>query len=95
MLLSDAKMLDMRTTIRIDDALYRKLKAEAARSGRTIGDLVEDAVRTALAQARRSDDDVRPLPVHGNGGLMPGVDLTNNAAVQDLMDEGTPLDALR
>ena len=85
----------MRTTIRIDDALYRKLKAEAGRSGRTIGELIEDAVRVALAQRRRSDVDVRPLPVHGKGGVLPGVDLTNNAAVQDLMDEGTPLDAVR
>ncbi len=85
----------MRTTIRIDDALYRKLKAEAGRSGRTIGELIEDAVRTALADARRTKEAVRALPVHGSGGLLPGVDLTSNAAVQDLLDEGTPLDALR
>lgn len=88
-------MLKMRTTIRIDDALYRKLKAEAARRGSTIGELIEDAVRTALAQSRRIDHDVRPLPVHPGGGLMPGVDLTSNAALRDVMDEDTALDALR
>ena len=86
----------MRTTIRIDDALYRKLKAEAARSGRTIGDLIEDAVRTALAQARRGDrQGVEPLRVHAGTGLIPGIDLTSNAAVREAMDEGVPLDALR
>ena len=85
----------MRTTIRIDDALYREVKAEAARSGRTIGELIEDAVRVALAQSRSSDHDVRPLPVHAGGGLMPGVDLTSNEALRDVMDEGTALDALR
>ena len=95
MLSADAKMLKMRTTIRIDDALYRKLKAEAARRGSTIGELIEDAVRTALAQSRRIDHDVRPLPVHPGGGLMPGVDLTSNAALGDVMDEDTALDALR
>lgn len=77
----------MRTTIRIDDALHRKLKAEAARSGRTIGELIEDAVRVALAQVGRIDHEVRPLPVHPGGGLKPGVDLTSNAALRDVMDE--------
>ncbi len=85
----------MRTTVRIDDALYRKVKLEAARSGRTIGKVIEDALRAALAQSRRTARDVRPLPVHPGGGLMPGIDLTSNAALRDVMDEGTPLDALR
>jgi hypothetical protein len=73
----------VRTTIQIDDALYRELKAEAARGGRTISHLIEDAVRAALAQSR------------GIGGLMPGVNLTTNAALRDVMDEDTALDALR
>lgn len=88
-------MSEVRTTVRIDDALYRKVKAEAARSGRTIGELIEDALRAALAQSRRTPADVRPLPVHPGGGVMPGVDLTSNAALRDVMDESTPLDAMR
>lgn len=35
----------MRTTIRISDDLYRDVKALAARSGRTIAAVLEDAVR--------------------------------------------------
>ncbi|WP_250578262.1 ribbon-helix-helix protein, CopG family, partial [Mycobacterium tuberculosis] len=34
----------MRTTIRIDDELYREVKAKAARSGRTVAAVLEDAV---------------------------------------------------
>ncbi|MEO7837544.1 MAG: ribbon-helix-helix protein, CopG family, partial [Acidimicrobiales bacterium] len=39
----------MRTTIRIDDALYRQVKARSAAAGRTVASVIEDAVRRALA----------------------------------------------
>ncbi|GJG86284.1 hypothetical protein tb265_14650 [Gemmatimonadetes bacterium T265] len=38
----------MKATIDFDDALYRRLKIEAARRGRTIRDLVADGVRQVL-----------------------------------------------
>jgi plasmid stability protein len=85
----------MRTTIRIDDELYRDVKARAARSGRTVARVLEDAVRRGLApstqpQARRYA--VRPL---GRGGLRAGVDLSSNAAVAEVIDDGVAIDALR
>lgn len=85
----------MRTTIRIDDALYRDVKAMAARQGRTIGAVIEDALR---AQAQRIDDagEVAPLPVfEGGTGVLPGVDLSDAASLRDLMDGERPVDALR
>ncbi|MGD9696059.1 MAG: ribbon-helix-helix domain-containing protein [Thermoleophilia bacterium] len=85
----------MRTTIRIDDDLYREVKERAARSGRTIAAVLEDAVRTGLEPSGgRSPDrfEVRPF---GSGGLMPGVDLNSNDSVQEALDAGLPLDALR
>lgn len=51
----------MDTTIRnLDDAAYRQLKARAALSGRTIGELVNDAIRAYLA---------RPQPTLGERSL--------------------------
>jgi len=85
----------MRTTIRIDDALYRRAKALAARTGRTVGDVIEDALRQSLERRPPSDRAVRDLPTYGGSGLMPGVDLSDNARLRDLMDEGEPLDAMR
>lgn len=85
----------MRTTIRIDEALYREAKATAAQTGRTVSDVIEDAVRESL---RRSDDEPReaaPLPTFGGTGVMPGVDLTSNAAVRQAMDDEQGVDALR
>ena len=41
-------MLPMKATIEFDDDLYRQLKIEAARRGRSIRDLVAEGVRTVL-----------------------------------------------
>lgn len=85
----------MRTTIRIDDDLYREVKARAARSGRTVAAVLEDAVRSGLIPSQRPARDsytVRPV---GRGGLRPGVDLSSNAVLAEAMDEDLSLDALR
>lgn len=84
----------MRTTIRIDDTLYREVKATAARSGRTVAAVLEDAVRRGLmaSQGVRERYKVRPL---GRGGLRAGIDLSSNAAVAEMLDEGASIDALR
>jgi len=89
------KCSGMRTTIRIDDALYRRVKSRAAQSGRTIGEVIEDAVREALRPRKAEERTVEALPVFGGRGVLPGVDLTSNAALRDRMDEDLPLDALR
>ena len=85
----------MRTTINIDEDLYRRAKARAATTGRSVSELIEESVRESLRP--RSDKAPLPaLPVFTGGvGTQPAVDLSNNAAVQALLDEGTPLDALR
>ena len=87
----------MRTTIRIDDDLYRALKERAARSGRTIAAVLEDAVRAGLepASGRGGATSRYTVPVTGSGGLVPGVDLSSSAAVQEVLDRDVPLDALR
>jgi hypothetical protein len=82
----------MRTTVTIDDQLYRELKSRAGASGRTVGDLIEDAVRDSFRATERSGErPIRPLPVSGSGGPLPGVDLTDNASLRELLDEGIPL----
>jgi plasmid stability protein len=78
-------MHSMRTTIRLDDALLRKAKAAAAASGRSLNDLIVDAIRAALA-ARPSPSRVSELPTYKGRGLQPGVDLDDAAALLDRMD---------
>ena len=85
----------MRTTIRISDDLYRDVKALAARSGRTIAAVLEDAVRRGLDPGDRDATRRYTVRAIGSGGLRAGVDLTSNAAITEVLDEGVPFDALR
>lgn len=85
----------MRTTIRIEDALYRRAKSRAAQTGQTVSEVIEDAVREALRPGNRRTGEVEPLPVFGGSGVLPGVDLSSNAALRERMDEELRGDAMR
>jgi hypothetical protein len=85
----------VRTTISIDQAVFRQAKARAAESGRSVSEVVEDAVRAALAPQARDAAEPQPLPVIGSSGVLPGVDLSSNTALLGVMDEDVQLDALR
>jgi hypothetical protein len=78
----------MRTTITIDEHLLAEAKQAAARTGRTLTAVIEDALRQALSPAAPAakDKPVR-LPTFGRGGVRPGVDLNSSVALLDLMDE--------
>jgi hypothetical protein len=80
-------LLCMRTTLQIDDDLYRAAKTAAAESGRTLTSVVEDALRIALLKAAPgSQQEPINLPVFSMGGPLPGVDLDDTAALIDIME---------
>ena len=76
----------MRTTIRIDDHLFRRVKERAASTGRTIGAIVEDALRQSLSQGEQEPRRSKPLPTYGSSGTMPGVDLDSNHDLLEIME---------
>jgi hypothetical protein len=77
----------MRTTIRLDDDLLGRAKALAARTGRTLTAVIEDALRAALAQGRARRPSGRiELPTSGSGGLRPGIDLDDTASLLEAME---------
>ena len=80
----------MRTTLNIADELLIEAKQLAARTGRTLTSVVEDALRAAFSRAStpRKEAERFELPTSGEGGVLPGVDLDNSAALLDIM-EGT------
>ena len=84
----------MRTTIRIDDALYRDVKARAAAAGRTVASVLEDAVRRGLSETSVARPPYR-VRAGGRGGVRPGVDLASSASLREVLDEGRPVDELR
>ena len=84
----------MRTTIRLDPHLLKDAKKHAAHTHRTLTAFIEDALREVLARSRATQPPIElPISKRG-GGTMPGVDLTNSAALWDLLDE-EDLDKIR
>ena len=82
--------------MRLDDGLLEQARAEAKRRGETLTALIEEGLRRELARSEKAA--ARPrveLPVFDLSGLMPGVDLSNNASLLEIMEEGVPLHKLR
>lgn len=77
----------MRTTIRLDEKLLTEAKQYAAESGRTLTAVIEDSLRASLARrdTRAKRRTIRLKTVKG-GGLRPGVDLDDSAALLDAME---------
>lgn len=78
----------MRTTVNIDDHLLAEVKQIAARGNRTIGSVLEDALRRMLAEPASAEPVARfSLPAYGAGGLRSGVDLDDRDAMAELLGD--------
>lgn len=76
----------MRTTISVDDELLAAAKRRAQERGVPLGRVIEEALRRSLASAEERT--LPPVPVfRGGAGPRPGVDLTSNRALHELLDE--------
>lgn len=77
----------IRTTLTIDDHLLAEYKRVAAATHRTLSYVIQDALRETLAR-RREAAGRQPvvLPVIGGGGVLPGVDLDDNARLRELLE---------
>jgi hypothetical protein len=77
----------MRTTLNLDDRLLMEAKKLAAESGRTLTAVFEDALRERLAR-RGHAPSRKPVELRTfrGGGVQPGVDLDDSAALLDLME---------
>lgn len=89
-----ASLEQMRTTLNLDDDLHARLKELAARSGRTVTELLEDAIRGLLQDVGEAATTPPPtFPVFDGGsqpGIRVGIDLDDTAALLDLLDDPTP-----
>lgn len=79
----------MRTTLNLDDNLMRSAKESAARTGKTLTTVIEDALRVVINSGQRAAD--HPFdPVVSEGRPLPGVDIDDSAALLDLMSDDVP-----
>lgn len=78
----------MRTTVRLPDELYRRVRLRAHEEGRTVTSLIEESLRRQLDEPRAAERAPYTLVPFGGGGARPGVDLSSNAAMLEAMEEG-------
>jgi hypothetical protein len=75
----------MRTTLVIDDALFRELKRRAAEQGRTLSEVTAEVLRLGLARQKTAPRHRRgKLPSFSMGTS--AVDLADRDRLLDLMD---------
>ncbi len=72
----------------LDEQLLVSAKELAARSHRSLSDVINDALRTLLAERSSGVRAAVRLPTFGGSGLQPGVDLEDKDALAALLDEG-------
>ena len=77
-----------RTTVRLPDDLIKRAKAKAAAEGRSLTALIEEGLRRVLKErSAPAKAGWVSLPVSSaGGGLMPGIDLSDAAALQEMDD---------
>lgn len=73
----------MKTTLNIDDSVMARLRKESARTGRTMSELVETALRRLL-EARPPETELPELPSFDSGGAL--VDLADREALYQAME---------
>jgi hypothetical protein len=77
-----------RTTVRLPPDLLIRAKRKAAAEGRTLTALIEDGLRLVVAENRKAAKGKRVLPriSKASGGPMPGIDLADLSALQQMDD---------
>jgi hypothetical protein len=78
----------MRTTVRLDESLLERARQEAAVRGTTLTSLIEQGLRLVLRRPPTNRERAFvSLPVSGaRGGVLPGIDLNDSAALLDRME---------
>ena len=78
----------MRTTVNISDDLLAEAKVVAAKTRRSLGEVIDDALRVLLGnQGEGSPNKAWSFPTGGARGLQPGVNLDDREALAELLGE--------
>lgn len=79
----------MRTTLNVDAELLAEAKVIAARTHRSLGAVIDDALRAMIGRAAdgASPQSRVTLQTDGGSGLQPGVDLEDKDALAELLGD--------
>jgi hypothetical protein len=78
-----------RTTVRLPKDLVARARRKALAEGRTLTSLIEEGLRLVLGSSKKSAKTNRVMPPvsKATGGPMPGIDLTDFSALQEMEDQ--------
>ena len=76
----------MRTTINLDDELYRTARIVAARTGRTLTQVFEDALRESFARSAGAPRRPVEIPTFKGNGTLPGIDLDDTSVLLEQVE---------
>ena len=77
-------VIHMKTTVNISEKVMRELKQEAARTGKTMSELIESALRESLYKRRIPQIDVTFPTFRGGQAL---ADVSNRESLYDVMED--------
>jgi hypothetical protein len=77
-----------RTTVRLPADLLSRAKRKALAERRTLTSLIEEGLRLVMTERRKASQAKRVLPRHSDavGGPLPGIDISDSAALQEMED---------
>jgi len=77
-----------RTTVRLPKDLLSRAKRKALAENRTLTSLIEEGLRLVVSEQPKKAKAKRILPRHSDavGGPLPGIDISNSAALQEMED---------
>lgn len=80
--------MNERTTVRLPSDLLIRAKRKATAEGRTLTALIEEGLRLVVSDKPKAIGKQRVLPPvsTATGGTWPGIDISNNAALQEMDD---------
>ena len=77
-----------RTTVRLPEGLLDRARRKAVAEGRTLTALIEEGLRLVVAEKPRKTRKKRLYPriSKATGGVLPGIDISDTAALQEMED---------
>jgi hypothetical protein len=85
----------MRTTVRLSDELVFAAKRRARERGQSLGEVIDAALRRELATPAAPAERPQVPVFRGGTGARPGIDLTSNRALSEVLDESVDVQERR
>lgn len=75
-----------RTTLLLDESLYRQAKSLSQKQGTTLTQVVNDLLRSSLQVVKKKPSSDVKIPRHRNNGPRPGIDIADRQALYEILD---------